>query len=180
MLTALRAFSPTPLIQSLHCDVRWTQQTLYLEYQLVAERAALNWPAPAANPQRRMALWEHTCFECFVADPTATGYTEVNVAPCGDWNCFDFQAYRLGMQASSSASLQSMSAQLDDTYQTRIQVELDLPDWSEAVPALQLGLSAIIEDKQGQRHYYALQHIDGNPDFHHRDTHILTITRGIE
>ena len=135
MLTALRAFSPTPLIQSLHCDVRWTQQTLYLEYQLVAERAALNWPAPAANPQRRMALWEHTCFECFVADPTATGYTEVNVAPSGDWNCFDFQAYRLGMQASSSASLQSMSAQLDDKYQTRIQVELDLPDWSEAVPA---------------------------------------------
>ena len=112
--------------------------------------------------------------------PRPTGYTEVNAAPSGDWNCFDFQAYRLGMQASSSASLQSMSAQLDDKYQTRIQVELDLPDWSEAVPALQLGLSAIIEDKQGQRHYYALQHIDGNPDFHHRDTHILTITRGIE
>jgi hypothetical protein len=141
MPIALQAFSPTSLIQSLHCDVRWTQQTLHLEYQLVAEFAALHWPPPAAKPQRRMALWEHTCFECFVADSTTTGYTEVNVAPSGDWNCFDFQAYRLGMQASSSASLQSMSAQLDDEHQARIQVE---------------------------------------PDFHHRDTHILTITRGIE
>jgi hypothetical protein len=180
MPIALQAFSPTSLIQSLHCDVRWTQQTLHLEYQLVAEFAALHWPPPAAKPQRRMALWEHTCFECFVADSTTTGYTEVNVAPSGDWNCFDFQAYRLGMQASSSASLQSMSAQLDDEHQARIQVELDLPAWSEDFQALQLGLSAVIEDKQGQRHYYALQHIDGNPDFHHRDTHILTITRGIE
>ena len=180
MLIALHAFSPTSLIQSLHCDVRWTQQKLHLEYQLVAERAALNWPAPAANPQRRMALWEHTCFECFVADPTATGYTEVNVAPSGDWNCFDFQAYRLGMQASSRASLHSMSVKLDGEQQTWIHVELDLPGWSERADSLQLGLSAVIEDNQGQRHYYALRHIDGNPDFHHRDTHILTITRGIE
>ena len=39
----------------------------------------------------------------------------------------------------------------------------------------QVGLSAVIEAKDGSRSYWALAHPPGKPDFHHRDCFALRL-----
>jgi hypothetical protein len=39
-----------------------------------------------------------------------------------------------------------------------------------------LGLSAVIEDRSGQKSYWALAHPPGRPDFHHEDCFALELT----
>ena len=180
MPITLQPFTATPLIQSLNCEVWREQDKLHLDYRLVAQLEALNWPAAIARPQRRMGLWQHTCFECFLGAAVTAGYTEVNVSPNGDWNCFGFQDYRLDMQVVAQPTVVSIAAEIKDQHQARVHIVLDLQGWSAGLNSLQLGLAAVIQDNRGSQHYYALQHIDANPDFHHRDTHILTIPWGIE
>jgi hypothetical protein len=43
------------------------------------------------------------------------------------------------------------------------------------VPALQLGLTAVIEDDSGNLSYWALRHAPGNPDFHDPDGFALEL-----
>ncbi len=47
-----------------------------------------------------------------------------------------------------------------------------------AVPVhapLRLGLSAVIEDEDGERSYWALRHPPGQPDFHHAEAFALAL-----
>ena len=46
--------------------------------------------------QRQDNLWRHTCFEVFLGRPGAKGYWELNIAPNGDWNLYQFSDYRSG------------------------------------------------------------------------------------
>jgi hypothetical protein len=45
---------------------------------------------------------------------------------------------------------------------------LDLSDWP-ASSDWRLGLSAVIEETNGRKSYWALTHPPGQPDFHHSD-----------
>ncbi len=180
MFIDLQPFAPTSLIQTLSCKVQQDQKRLLLDYQLEADLASLNWPLTTVQPTRRMALWEHSCFECFVGDAKDTGYTEVNFSPNGDWNCFGFTHYRRGMHEVEHSILASSAVSMENQHRVRVSLTLDLNHWRPDISALTLGLAAILKDHQGHRHYYALQHVDGKLDFHHRDSHCLTIPWGIE
>jgi hypothetical protein len=48
-------------------------------------------------------LWEHTCFEAFVAADGAAAYHEMNLAPSGAWAAFAFRGYRDGGPLSDPA-----------------------------------------------------------------------------
>jgi len=53
---------------------------LRFAYRVVGDLAAVRVPPPA--PARRTdRLWEHTCFEAFVAVDGEPGYVELNAAP---------------------------------------------------------------------------------------------------
>jgi hypothetical protein len=116
--------------------------------------------AEAAEPERADELWKTTCFEAFLRPLGKQNYREWNLAPSGQWAAYDFTATRTGMSEGEAA----------DPY---IRVEDNLTWWalgaSIAVPAdtnWELGLSAVLEEKDGAKSYWALAHPGDKPDFH--------------
>src|SRR3979490_1310679 len=53
-------------------------------------------PGPGAGPPPA-GLWQHTCFEAFLAAPGVAGYYEFNFTPTLDWAAYQFTDYRDGM-----------------------------------------------------------------------------------
>ena len=123
-----------------------------------AERFVI--PEPA-EPARADDLWKTTCFEAFLRPLGEEGYREWNFAPSGRWAAYDFTSTRAGMANADAA----------DPY---VRMEDNLTWWalgaSIAVPAdtnWELGLSAVLEEKGGNKSYWALAHPNPEkPDFH--------------
>lgn len=115
----------------------------------------------AAEPERTDALWKTTCFEAFLRPLGAESYLEWNFAPSGKWAAYEFSGYRAGM----------ISAEVDAP--PYIRVEDNFTWWALgatiAVPAhtnWELGLSAVLEERDGNKSYWALAHPSDKPDFH--------------
>ncbi len=117
-------------------------------------------PEPT-EPARAEDLWQATCFEAFLRIPGADAYREWNFAPSGDWAAYDFVSRREGRTDAEVAA-------------PYIRVEDNLTWWAfgatiavDADAVRALGLSAILEEKDGTKSYWALAHPPGEkPDFH--------------
>ena len=151
---------------------------LLLRYALTGDVPALSVPAPA-TPGAADGLWQHTCFEAFVAVPGEPAYREFNFSPSGQWAAYRFFDERVRDATAETAQL-PVTPQMDLAVQAHALVlQVWLP--SSALPptlpgeALQLGLSAVLEDQRGQLSYWALQHPAERPDFHHRGGMALSL-----
>ena len=122
-----------------------------------AERFAL----PEGEPCRVNDLWHTTCFEAFLRAPGDEAYREWNFAPSGQWAAYDFTSHRDGR---TDAEVAAPYVRIEDNMTwwalgATIAVDAETP-W-------QLGLSAILEEKDGTKSYWALAHPEGDkPDFH--------------
>ena len=166
VLTAHPDF-PCHAIRSITVDVEevGSRGLLSVTYRAAGAIDSVLWPPPGPGG-RGDRLWEHSCFEAFVGRAGEAGYTELNLATSGQWAAYDFDAYRLGMRAVE-----------DISFALSFSFEPDMIEFSAAthLPILsfghewQLGLSAIIEERDGSKSYWALAHAPGPPDFHNRD-----------
>lgn len=119
---------------------------------------------PQGDGIRRDELWQTTCFETFLREDGEDSYREWNFAPSGDWAAYDFSAYRA----------ERADAEVAAPY---VRMEDNLTWWTlgatiavDGGKAWRLGLSAILEEKDGTKSYWALAHPPGDqPDFHHAD-----------
>ena len=116
---------------------------------------------PFAGKGRADELWQTTCFEAFLRPLGGEPYSEWNFAPSGRWASYDFSGYREGMTP----------AEVDSP--PYIRVEDNFTWWALgatiAIPAdtnWELGLSAVLEEKDGTKSYWALAHPGEKPDFH--------------
>ena len=142
---------------------------LALTFRLDADLARVRVPAPR-RPCIAHQLWEHTCFEAFVAVDGAAAYHEFNFAPSGEWVVYEFHSYRnaagLGDETLDPGIAVRHRA---DRLELDARVRLDrLSPLHQSAP-LRLGLSAVIEDHDGARSYWSLHHPAGAPDFHHTE-----------
>lgn len=128
-----------------------------------AERLRL---PPGASAERRDGLWQTTCFELFVTD--AEGYREFNFSPSGAWAAYRFTGYREGM------SPLDMLAPAIAMEQGKERLALTVTLHPAALPPMpwKIGLSAVIEDQDGTRSYWALAHPPGKPDFQIGRAHV--------
>jgi hypothetical protein len=117
------------------------------------------------RPQRAERLWEHTCFEAFLAPAQGSRYFELNFSPSTQWAAYVFDDYRKGMQPLPLAKAPSIAAtQAPNELRVTAAMEVDaLPD---APWPWRIGLTAVVEDRAGGRAYFALHHPRENPDFH--------------
>lgn len=131
---------------------------------------------PSPGPSRRAhRLWQHTCCEAFIASPDAPGYYELNFAPSGAWAVYAFQRYREGTVLELDPTPAISVRRAAGRFELEAMIRLDrLPGRLASAP-LRLGLSAVVEDEQGERSYWALRHPPGQPDFHHPDAFALEL-----
>jgi hypothetical protein len=125
---------------------------------------------PAVRPTARGdELWQHTCFEAFVRASSGSEYYEFNFSPSTQWAVYRFTDYRNGMCVAAEVSTPPIDVRLDaQSFSLQAALALDhlsLPRES----SWRLGLSAVIEETNGNKTYWALAHPPGKPDFHHKD-----------
>lgn len=148
---------------------------LALRYIVTGELAKIRLPAITAS-RRRHGLWRHSCFEAFIRAPPNPVYFEFNFAPSMEWAAYRFDAYRRGMASLRTFGPPHIEArQGDGDYELATVLDLrSLPDVG-ADTSWRLALSAIIEDRDGHRSFWALTHPAGEPDFHHEDCFALEL-----
>jgi hypothetical protein len=133
-----------------------------LDFEVFAEMDKLLVPSlhglrPGEN------LWEHSCFELFIAT-SSHHYREFNVAPDGAWAAYDFAGYRSGRRPVGGDVFSSVKAHAEHN---RYRMKCVLSHGAIPDSARHVGLSVILEDKQGGHSFWALEHGPGKPDFHH-------------
>ena len=160
--------TPSETVRRIDVKVRRTGlDVLELEYVLVGDLARLLIPAESM-PRRADKLWQHTCFEAFVAAMETTGYHELNFSPSTEWAIYRFTAYREGMTPVAPALAPRVSLQRGgDRLTLAVQIQLESFPELRGGAQLRLGLSAVIEDAQHGLTYWALAHPLSKPDFHH-------------
>ena len=108
-------------------------------------------------------LWKTTCFEAFLGPVGAGSYREWNFAPSGNWAAYDFSAYREEMARADVGSPPYIRMEDNFTWWT-----VGATIATDAQQQWQLGLSAVLEEIDGTKSYWALAHPPGDkPDFHH-------------
>jgi len=143
---------------------------LLVEYVVHGDIAGLKLPT-VAMPERRDNLWQATCFELFVA-LDGRGYAEFNFSPSTCWAAYRFDDYRSGMRDANGVR-PVVDVMATDRGLT-VAVDLDL---AAMIPDLhrRVGLSAVIEQANGSKSWWALVHPSDKPDFHHRDCFALQL-----
>jgi hypothetical protein len=148
---------------------------LAVEFVLDGDLGALAIPpaGPSAPGER---LWEHTCFEVFVAAAGLPGYHEVNVAPSGSWQAHAFARYRDGGPVADSGLAPRVAIERGaGALVLRARLALGRLSRVYAAAPLRLALAAVVEDAAGALSYWALRHPPGRPDFHHADGFALAL-----
>jgi hypothetical protein len=135
-----------------------------LDYSLAGDLAPLAIPSPAPSA-RAERLWEHTCFEAFIAPPGRGRYCELNFSPSTEWAAYAFDGYRQGMRPLELAAPPAVRV-AETKNELRVTAGIELGGLADAPWPWRIGLTAVVEDRAGNRAYYALLHPRGKPDFH--------------
>ncbi|MEG3122791.1 DOMON-like domain-containing protein [Sphingomonas sp. GB1N7] len=121
---------------------------------------------------RADGLWKTTCCELFLAPLGSEAYFEFNYSPSTQWAAYRFDGYRAGGTDLTLAVTPHVDRG-DDESDFLVEVDQDLSDLPSG--PLLMGLSAVIEEIDGTKSYWALAHAPGSPDFHNRDCFIATL-----
>jgi hypothetical protein len=147
---------------------------LQMTYRLDGDIGRIVIPSPAA-PRIATELWQHTCFEAFIAVEGQSAYHEFNFAPSGEWAVRAFTGYRNGglvademMRPQIAVRSSASRLELDSI------VRLDRLSPIHPRASLRVGLSAVIEASDGMS-YWALRHRADKPDFHDADGFALVL-----
>jgi hypothetical protein len=174
----LRPFAPEAHLQglALSCAARWQEGVLELHYRLSGPLQRLRLPSQIAGepPQRRDQLWQSTCFEAFIGRAGQPGYWELNLAPNGDWNCYALNGYRQGLQPEpriQALPFVLKQRQLEGELE-QLELTLSLPIGAliPAASALELSVTAVLDDVSHGCSYWAWRHSGPEPDFHRRES----------
>lgn len=160
--------TPAKSVQSVDVQIsRSASGQLTATYLTISERGSVSISAPVVPSRRTEELWKTTCFEAFIRREDNAGYYEFNFAPSTAWAAYGFMKYRNGM---ADAPLDPPRIDvLPDPYRMEMTVVADLgalPGLSPRTP-WSVALSAVIEETDGTKSYWALTHPAGKPDFHH-------------
>jgi hypothetical protein len=147
---------------------------LRMTFRLDGDIPRIRVPSPDL-PRFATELWQHTCFEAFIAVDGQAAYHEFNFAPSGEWAVYAFRGYRNGGPLANEMMRPHIAVR-----STGSRLELDalvcLHGLSAIHPqaSLRIGLSAVIEAGDGLS-YWALRHPVGKPDFHDADGFVLLL-----
>ena len=140
--------------------------------KLDANWLTLRWKAEGADQivlprfagrARTDGLWQTTCFELFVKTPDDAGYAEFNLSPSERWAAYDFAGYREGMAERPVARAPVCTPRRGSSV-----LIFDGAIPADALPPTpwDYSLTAVIEETDGHKSYWAIAHPQDKPDFH--------------
>jgi hypothetical protein len=159
--------TPSAILRSMSVRIERVSEALQVVYVLEGEMARLRIPERRA-PRAAERLWEHTCCELFIGRPGESSYREFNFSPSTQWAAYEFTAYRDRPRALDVSARIHVEQTADS-----LELQASVP-WKEPGKLI-VGISAVIEERDGTRSYWALRHAPGKPDFHHRDAFALEL-----
>ena len=144
--------------RSAHAELRMT-------FRLDGDIPRIRVPSPGV-PRIATQLWQHTCFEAFIAVEGQPAYHEFNFAPSGEWAVYAFSGYRNGGPLANEMMRPHIAVRTTDSgLELDALVRLDGLSANHPRASLRIGLSAVIEASDGLS-YWALRHRADKPDFH--------------
>jgi hypothetical protein len=170
--------TPAPVVRAIEASASMRADGgLSLAFRVWGDMARLLIPMTGAS-ERTDLLWEHTCFEAFVAGASDSAYREFNFSPCGQWAAYAFSGYRQREETLVTIEAPQITSRL---FAGRLEIEAQLAPGCLPARAggLQIGLAAVIEATDvvdGSHSYWALHHPALRPDFHHRDAFMLELS----
>jgi hypothetical protein len=136
------------------------------QFALHGELGAIAMP-PMVPQQRADDLWRTTCFEMFIAAVGGSGYLEFNFSPSIRWAAYRFTDYRTGRVDEQHVAVHRVDLRVQgDVLELRVVVDLPGMADDEALGDWEIGLSAVIEARDGTKSFWAVRHPPGDPDFH--------------
>jgi len=158
--------SQAAFIKAIDVEIhRPSPERLTLRYRLTGDLSFIVYPPPA-TPARADNLWRNTCFEAFIGLPGGA-YIEFNLAPSRPWAAYHFDGYRDGIRPHEVTDPHIAISAFGGLVLT---ADIAIP-----AEAIRLGLSAVIEARNGTKSYWAIAHPPGHPDFHNRDCFALEL-----
>ena len=153
---------------SLGASVQIEGSNLTCRFRLTGDLSFVRVP-PLAPSSRCDGLWQRMCFEAFVM--AADGYLEFNFSPSTEWAAYKFFGYREGMR---DLEIEAPNVRVQQgRYAFELAARISLPI---DIRATHIGLSAVVEELDGTKSYWALRHPPGDkPDFHHPDCFALEL-----
>jgi hypothetical protein len=148
---------------------------LTVHYRLSGDIEEVLLPRASRPPKRENELWKATCFEFFLADKDQPGYWEFNMSPSGGWNVYRMDAYRrIGFREEEAISQLPFEIK-HESSEYSLEVSVDLSMILPREQALQMGVTAVIQSKDGHETYWALAHPAAYADFHVRESFTLSL-----
>jgi hypothetical protein len=160
---------PPRAVRSVNVQVGRESAGLQLLYVVEGDPALVRLPVPQ-KPSRADGLWESTCLELFLGGQ-GSSYREFNFSPSGQWAAYAFQTYRGERKslALKEAPVVRLLAPEPDCLMLLASIVVELG------PDVRFGPTAVIEETDGTKSYWALRHPPGEPDFHHPDCFALEL-----
>ena len=144
-----------------------------IHYALTGEIKDIYLPSLSIHPTRKDDLWKDTCFEFFLAIKDLPQYWECNISPSGDWNVYHLDAYRrIGFRSETAIQQLQFAAQRTENGLI-LNAAIDLDPIIRLGQVLEVGVTAVIQTREGNESYWALAHPAPEPDFHLRESFIL-------
>jgi hypothetical protein len=159
--------TPASMVRGVNVEISRAADILALRYCLTGKLAALCIPQPGP-PQRTDNLWQHCCFEIFIRQTQQTAYDEYNFSPSRQWAHYHFNDYRAGESQPDTPAPQITV--LQQPNQLSLITHITIP-----TGLVQINLSTVLEDENGNLSYWALHHPLEKADFHHSDAFILEL-----
>ena len=161
--------TPPGAVKFVNVQVRREPRGLQLLYVVEGDPTRLLLPPPQ-KPYRAEGLWQTTCFELFVRGAGGT-YREFNFSPSSQWAAYDFREYRAGREALAMEAPPAAKLLAPEPFCIFLLASVAI----EFEPSARFGLSAVIEETDGTKSYWALAHPPGAPDFHHETCFALQL-----
>ena len=147
---------------------------LQMTFSLEGDIPRIRVPSPGL-PRIATQLWQHTCFEAFIAVEGRRAYHEFNFAPSGEWAVYAFYGYRKGGALANETMRPRIAARSSrDRFELDTLVRLDTLSATHPRASLRIALAAVIEASDGLS-YWALRHPADKPDFHNADGFALLL-----
>jgi hypothetical protein len=167
-----------PLPFGIEADLSIQTSMIHIQFKLDLKETELkglpkqsqHWSA--ADIPRKDGLWSTTCFEAFLRPKGQSSYFEFNFSLLPAWNAYEFTDYRTPQPPTPTKAFNIKSLAWDANRQTLTAEVENKSRYQE----FEVSLTAVIEETNQQKHYWALAHTSEQPNFHAPGS--FTILRG--